>query len=230
MQFAADPREFTRSGLPKYGVDLSDDERELEPYEYVLEDENKSGGSGSVQFAEGTKESSGHRLYDPLISVGASTHDDSAVGTGHSTTNTNTDTDSTIMSVSTGTGLSVDAGVRAAGSNRPTPTPSSSGSGSGSGRGGGRGSASTSSGGRGSDMMSMIRNEVRETKAARARGDLTGDLDFYKKNTSSGSNSNSNSNSGSGGYRGGHDLFRPLRTAVAYDSDLDMESSDEGST
>ena len=226
MQFAADPREFTRSGLPKYGVDLSDDERELEPYEYVLEDENKSGGSGSVQFAEGTKESSGHRLYDPLTSVGASTHDNSAVGTGHSATNTDTNADSTIMSVSTGTGLGVDAGVLAAGSNRPTP--SSSGSGSGSGRGGGRGSASTSSGGRGrgSDMMSMIRNEVRETKAARARGDLTGDLDFYKKNTSS----NSNSNSGSGGYRGGHDLFRPLRTAVAYDSDLDMESSDEGST
>ena len=222
MQFAADPREFTRSGLPKYGVDLSDDERELEPYEYVLEDENKSGGSGSVQFAEGTKESSGHRLYDPLTSVGASTHDNSAVGTGHSATNTDTNADSTIMSVSTGTGLGVDAGVLAAGSNRPTP----SSSGSGSGRGGGRGSASTSSGGRGSDMMSMIRNEVRETKAARARGDLTGDLDFYKKNTSS----NSNSNSGSGGYRGGHDLFRPLRTAVAYDSDLDMESSDEGST
>ena len=63
MQFAADPREFARSGLPKYGMDLSDDECEVEPYEYALEDENKIGGT-SVKFAEGTKSSSAHRLYN----------------------------------------------------------------------------------------------------------------------------------------------------------------------
>ena len=40
MQFAANPREFSRSGLPKYGEDLSDGE-DLEPYDSILEDENK---------------------------------------------------------------------------------------------------------------------------------------------------------------------------------------------
>ena len=77
----------------------------------------------------------------------------------------------------------------------------------------------------GTDRLSMIRNEVLETNRARARGDLTGDLDYYNRNNN-GSSNNRNSQYGGGGG-GGHDLFRPLRTTVAYDSDLDMESSDE---
>ena len=205
MQFAADPREFARSGLPKYGMDLSDDDCEVEPYEYALEDENKIGGT-SVKFAEGTKSSSGHRLYN-------------------SNDNNN---DNVNMIISDHTGNSQHSSMNTSNlskntTNRKGGAPSTE---TGGGGGGGKG---------GLDALSIIRNEVRETNAARARGDLTGDLDYYQdrgNNRSNNNNTNNKNNTsastrGSEGERGKYDLFRPLRTAVAYDSELDMESSDE---
>ena len=206
MQFAADPREFSRSGLPKYGIDLSDDETELEPYEYSLEDENKSWVT-SVKFAEGTKKESLHKLYG---------QDNNKNNEDDNNINNNSNVINMITSDHTG--------------RYPCPTTSTNTAYKQSnlaatvaekGGGGGR----RVGGGGGLDALSMIRNEVRETNAARARGDLTGDLHCYQNR----GNTSTRAGTGTGG-RGQHDLFRPLRTTVAYDSDLDMESSDEDST
>jgi hypothetical protein len=62
------------------------------------------------------------------------------------------------------------------------------------------------------DHLSIIRREVKETEEARSRGDLTGDDDDMEY--SRGKN---------GGTQG---LFRPQKTAIAYDSELDGESDD----
>ena len=80
-------------------------------------------------------------------------------------------------------------------------------------------------------FVSLTSFRIRDN-AARARGDLTGDLDYYQDRGNSKNNNTNNSNKnntsvstrGSGGERGKYDLFRPVRTAVAYDSELDMES------
>ena len=206
MQFAADPREFSRSGLPKYGIDLSDDETELEPYEYALEDENKSWVT-SVKFAEGTKKESLHKLYG---------QDNNKNNEDDNNINNNSNVINMITSDHTG--------------RYPCPTTSTNTAYKQSnltatvvGKGGGGGGRRVGGGG-GLDALSMIRNEVRETNAARARGDLTGDLHCYQNR----GNTSTRAGTGTGG-RGQHDLFRPLRTTVAYDSDLDMESSDEDS-
>jgi hypothetical protein len=150
MQFAANPREFDRAGLPKYGADLSDDECEVEPYETVLQ---PSKVTFSPSTAGGIPAIPGKFIPHVLV-IPSKPH----VGATPVKPN--------------------QAGV---------------------------------------DRMAMIRNDVRETASARARGDLTGDL------------GQSGYNRPVGGYTGGSDLFRPLRSTVAYDSDLDMESSDEGS-
>ena len=152
MQFAANPREFTRCGMPKYGADLSDDENDVEPYESILEDTRHS----KVTFA------------------------------------TSTSTSTTLDSTASRLGIQ---GIPSHGKIVPSKPNQA-----------------------GIDRMAMIRNEVRETANSRLRGDLTGDLDgvgYLSKSGISGSRST------------GSDLFRPLRTTVAYDSDLDMESSDE---
>ena len=208
MQFAADPREFARSGLPKYGMDLSDDDGEVEPYEYALEDENKIGGT-SVKFAEGTKSSSAHQLY-------YNKNDDD---------NDDNDSDNNVnMIISDHTGSAQHSSMTTSKLSKNTTNRQGSAPFTGKTGGGGGG---------GLDALSMIRNEVRETNAARARGDLTGDLDYYQDRGNRNRNRNDNTATatmrGSGGERGKYDLFRPLRTAVAYDSELDMESSDEGS-
>ena len=54
MQFAANPREFTRFGMPKYGADLSDDENDVEPYENILEDDARH---SKVTFATSDRKS-----------------------------------------------------------------------------------------------------------------------------------------------------------------------------
>ena len=154
MQFAANPREFTRFGMPKYGADLSDDENDVEPYENILEDDARH---SKVTFATST-----------------STSDNTA----------------------TRPGIPSYCKVIPSQSRNTPAKPNQA----------------------GIDRMAMIRNEVRETASSRARGDLTGDLDgvgYFSKSGISSSRS------------GGSDLFRPLRTTVAYDSELDMESSDE---
>lgn len=151
MQFAANPREFDRGGLPKYGADLSDEECEVEPYDSMLLDNNKQ---SKVSFA-------------PTVAGGIPGQPSVAIIP------------------------SKPYSIIPVGATPSKPKPNQA----------------------GVDRMAMIRNDVRETASARASGNLTGDLGYSQ-----------------GGYsKGGSDLFRPLRTTVAYDSDLDMESSDEGS-
>jgi hypothetical protein len=122
MQFAANPREFDRSGLPKYGAELSDEEGDIELYEDILMDENKP---STVTFAPSLKASNiiHSRPHTQEIDVERSADYDD-----------------------------MDTGV------------------------------STGSGSRGGKMnhLDMIRKEVRETAAARTKGDLTGDLNNYR--------------------------------------------------
>ena len=225
MQFAADPREFSRSGLPKYGIDLSDDETELEPYEYSLEDENKSWVT-SVKFAEGTKKESLHKLYGQGNNKNNEDDHDDDDDSNNNNNNNNEDDNNINNNSNVINMITSDHTGR-----YPCPTTSTNTAYKQSnltatvvGKGGGGGGRRVGGGG-GLDALSMIRNEVRETNAARARGDLTGDLHCYQNR----GNTSTRAGTGTGG-RGQHDLFRPLRTTVAYDSDLDMESSDEDST
>jgi hypothetical protein len=126
MQFAANPREFDRSGLPKYGAELSDEEGDIELYEDILMDENKP---STVTFAPSLTASNiiHSRLHNQEIDVERSADYDDM------------DTD---MGLNTG--------------------------------------GSTGSGSRGGKMnhLDVIRKEVRETAAARAKGDLTGDNNY----------------------------------------------------
>jgi hypothetical protein len=128
MQFAANPREFDRSGLPKYGAELSDEEGDIELYEDILMDENKP---STVTFAPSLTASNiiHSRLHTQEIDAERSADYEDM------------DTD---MGISTG--------------------------------------GSTGAGGRGGRInhLDMIRKEVRETAAARAKGDLTGDLNNYR--------------------------------------------------
>jgi hypothetical protein len=176
MQFAANPREFDRAGLPKYGADLSDDECEVELYETMLQDHSNSENMSSrVSFA-------------PSIAGGIPGVPGKFIPSLPDKVIPSTVMPGNVVVIPSKPQVGATPGKPLVKVNQA-----------------------------GVDRMAMIRNDVRETASARARGDLTGDL------------GQSGYNRPVGGYKGGSDLFRPLRTTVAYDSDLDMESSDEGS-
>lgn len=185
MQFAANPREFARSGLPKYGADLSDDDGDVELYDSSLKESD---------FVEHTSTD-----MDVDLDLGLDTSKQSTRVTFAPTSRSCGEGVPRTSSVSL-----ISKGNTIVGANlgniieRKTAT----------GTGGGFKQNQA-----GIDRMAMLRSDVRESASARARGDLTGDLSFPMGER--------------GGGRG--DLFRPLRTTIAYDSDLDMQSSDEGS-
>lgn len=175
MQFAANPREFARSGLPKYGADLSDDDGDVELYDSSLREsdfEAQPSMDMDVDLGLGLDSSKQNSrvTFAPTTRTGSV----SLISKGNAIEGVNL---GNIIERKTGTGTGFkqnQAGI---------------------------------------DRMAMLRNDVRESASARARGDLTGDLSYPMGER--------------GGGRG--DLFRPLRTTIAYDSDLDMQSSDDGS-
>ena len=181
MQFAANPREFTRSGLPKYGVDLSDDDGDIELYDSSLKESD---------FVEQTSMN-----MDVDLGLGLdSNRQNSRVKFAPTSQNGVESRTSGVSLMSEGNAV---RGIKLGNTvERKTVTD-------------GRFKQNQA----GIDRMVMLRNDVRESASARARGDLTGDLSYPMGER--------------GGGRG--DLFRPLRTTIAYDSDLDMQSSDDGS-
>ena len=185
MQFAANPREFARSGLPKYGADLSDDDGDVELYDSSLKESD---------FTE-------HPSEQPSMDM------DLDLGLGLDSSRQNSKVTFAPTSRSgvegrTGSVSLISKGNAIVGANLGNIIERKVGTGAG-----------FKQNQAGIDRMAMLRNDVRESASARARGDLTGDLSYPM------------------GERGGGkgDLFRPLRTTIAYDSDLDMQSSDDGS-
>lgn len=183
MQFAANPREFARSGLPKYGADLSDDDGDVELYDSSLKESD---------FVEHSSTD-----MDIDLDLGLDTSKQNTRVTFAPTSRGSVDGVPRASSVSL-----ISKGNAIVGANlgniveRKTAT-----------------SGGFQQNQAGIDRMAMLRSDVRESASARARGDLIGDLSYSMGER--------------GGGRG--DLFRPLRTTIAYDSDLDMQSSDEGS-
>ena len=187
MQFAANPREFARSGLPKYGADLSDDDGDVELYDSSLKESD---------FVEHSSTD-----MDIDLDLGLDTSKQNTRVTFAPTSRSSLDGVPRASSVSL-----ISKGNAIVGANLGNIVERKTGTGGGGGGGFKQNQA-------GIDRMAMLRNDVRESASARARGDLTGDLSYPMGER--------------GGGRG--DLFRPLRTTIAYDSDLDMQSSDEGS-
>ena len=181
MQFAANPREFSRSGLPKYGADLSDDDGDVELYDSSLKESDFEAQPSmdmdlDLGLALDSSNQNSRVTFAPTSRGGVEgrTGSVSLISKGNAIEGVNL---GNIIERKAGTGTGFkqnQAGI---------------------------------------DRMAMLRNDVRESASARARGDLTGDLSYPIGER--------------GGGRG--DLFRPLRTTIAYDSDLDMQSSDDGS-
>jgi hypothetical protein len=182
MQFAANPREFARSGLPKYGADLSDDDGDVELYDSSLKESDfEAQPSMDMDLDLGLGLDSSKQ--NSRVTFAPTSRSERVEGRTGS-----------VSLISKGNAIEgVNLGNRI---ERKTGT--------------GTGFKQNQAG---IDRMAMLRNDVRESASARARGDLTGDLSYPM------------------GERGGGrcDLFRPLRTTIAYDSDLDMQSSDDGS-
>lgn len=214
MQFAANPREFDRSGLPKYGADLSDDDYDIEPYEGILEDENYKNNISGRDISSGSIDGGG------ISSSGSGSNSSSASVVRFAPTIIESYMDMNGGNIDKN--MSVYSNVISNASSNIKNSSSNNNSSSGN---------SFVKEKKRNNTLNMIRNEVKETKAARERGDLIGDLSYIDNNkntTKSGVNNSMNKQNSSFlsslNSRGTHDLFRPYRDTVAYDSDLDHES------